>query len=77
MPMARSHRKTPICGMTAADSDKSFKRAEHRRERRVLRQTDLSETDPAPTKLFGNPWNSEKDGKQHFAQAHYPKLMRK
>ncbi|MEL4378367.1 hypothetical protein [Brucella cytisi] len=35
--MSRSRKKTPITGITTADSDKAFKEAEHRRERRALR----------------------------------------
>lgn len=39
--MSRSHRKTPIIGVTKAPSDKSFKTSEHRRARRALNQMDL------------------------------------
>jgi hypothetical protein len=35
--MSRSRRKTPIFGMTTAESDKPFKVAEHRAERRAYR----------------------------------------
>lgn len=75
--MARSYRKTPITGMTTADSDKRFKTAEHRRERRKLKETDLTGDAPADPKAFGNPWASEKDGKQWIDRARFPELMRK
>jgi hypothetical protein len=48
--------------MTKADSDKSFKTVEHRRERRKLKETDLAADMPADPKTFGNSWSSEKDG---------------
>lgn len=75
--MARSYRKTPICGMTKAASDKSFKKAEHKRSRRALSACDL-EFDHAPAeKLFGNPWGAPKDGKQWIDPARFPEIMRK
>lgn len=75
--MSRSRRKIPIAGITTAESDKAFKVAEHRRERRVVK-TALDKTDDLPsTKLFGNPWASEKDGKRMFDPNRYPTIMRK
>jgi len=62
--MSRSRKKTPITGITIAESDKPFKEAEHRRERRVVR-TAIKVGEPIPDQReFGNPWASEKDGKQ-------------
>lgn len=80
--MARSRRKTPIVGMTLAETDKPFKQQEHQRERSRLRDAlnadrELDEIDPPPPKLFGNSWSSDKDGKHHFDPEKYPKLMRK
>jgi hypothetical protein len=60
--MARSRRKTPICGYTTIESDKWFKSAEHRRERAAIRSHGI---DPHP-KQFGNPALSGKDGKQYW-----------
>ncbi|MEI5680488.1 MULTISPECIES: hypothetical protein [unclassified Mesorhizobium] len=75
--MARSKKKTPICGMTTADSDKPFKAAEHRRERRSVRRAlDGGADVPSPLQ-FGNPWASEKDGKHWFDRQGFPELMRK
>lgn len=45
--MSRYYRKAPIIGMTTADSDKRFKAAKHRRERRKLKETDLTSETPA------------------------------
>lgn len=63
--MSRSRKRTPIRGMTTAESDKPFKRIEHRRERRVVRSRILDEDLPSP-KAFGNPWKSDKDGKRYW-----------
>lgn len=74
--MSRSQKKTPISGITTAASDKAFKVAEHRRERRASK-TDLGEGhEPPHPKAFGNPWNSEKDGKACIADPR-PEDMRK
>ncbi len=71
--MSRSIRKTPIFGMTKAESDKQFKTAENRRARRANNQ----QLDDAPSaKSFGNPWKSDKDGKSYWRKAS-PKDMRK
>ena len=75
--MSRSYRKTPICGITTAISDKRFKQNEHKRERRALNQTDLTVCDPLPSKVFGDPWNGPKDGKSSFDPEKWPQLMRK
>jgi hypothetical protein len=75
--MARSKRRTPIFGNTTAESDKEFKRAENRRARRCTNVSlNCGEDDLAPAKAFGNPWNSEKDGK-HFWRAAPEEAMRK
>jgi hypothetical protein len=74
--MPRSRRKTPIAGITTADSDKLFKQAEHRRERRAVKvRLDAGEELPPP-KTFGNPWAGQKDGKAWLVEP-VPKLMRK
>lgn len=75
--MSRSYRKTPITGMTTAESDKRFKKAEHKRERRKLKATDLTDETPPDPRTYGNAWASEKDGKQWIDPETDPKLMRK
>lgn len=74
--MSRSRRKTPIVGMTTAESDKRFKQAEHRRERRAVKSVDLAIADLPARQAFGNAALSEKDGKQWLGDR-FPKLMRK
>jgi hypothetical protein len=67
--MSRSRKHTPIAGMTCAESEKSFKRAEHQRERAQVRQTlrtTADETSIVSSKTFGNPWAGPKDGKGYM-----------
>lgn len=76
--MSRSYRRTPICGISKAESDKWYKTSEHRRERRSVKAAILQDIDadyPDP-KRFGSPWKSAKDGKQWLGNK-YPELMRK
>jgi len=75
--MSRSRRHTPIIGMTTAKTDKPFKAAEHRRERRSVRVAITHDDEVPGAKQFGNPAASEKDGKQAFDPLSFPKLMRK
>ncbi|BBU58440.1 hypothetical protein KU6B_47050 [Mameliella alba] len=76
--MSRSYRKTPICGMTTAASDKVFKKTEHKRARRAMNARDLTLDDDAPvSKEFGNPWGAPKDGKQWIDARRFPEIMRK
>lgn len=70
--MSRSYRRTPICGMITAASDKAFKTAEHKRVRRTLSACDLELCDGP-----GNPWGAPKDGKQWNDPKHFPEIMRK
>jgi hypothetical protein len=77
--MARSIRKTPVRGITSADSEKADKAASHRKLRRATRQliTRVLET-PLPTEQqLTNPWTMAKDGKARFDARKNPKLMRK
>lgn len=75
--MSRSYRKTPICGITTAASDKAFKKAEHKRARRALSACDLASDDPPADKQYGNPWGAPKDGKQWIDAKRFPEIMRK
>jgi hypothetical protein len=77
--MSRSKRKTPIAGITAAQSEKADKQASHRKVRRRVRQ--LAEPTeglllPLERELT-NPWSMSKDGKSYFNPAKHPSLMRK
>ncbi|MBK5945223.1 hypothetical protein CCR83_01865 [Rhodobacter veldkampii DSM 11550] len=75
--MSRSHRKTPIIGVTKAPSDKAFKAIEHRRARRALNQIDQTANDAPHEKQFGDSWRADKDGKHPFDPRECPELMRK
>lgn len=75
--MSRSRRKVPIMGITSAESDKTFKKAEHRRERRAVNAAVGKVEDPPHAKLFGEPWASDKDGKRMFDPVRHPASMRK
>ncbi len=67
--MSRSKRKNPIRGVTAEESDKDFKQREHRRERKAVNSklAVSSDGDDLPgSKLYGDPWKGNKDGKQYL-----------
>lgn len=52
--------------MTGAPSEKQFKAAEHRRERRNARMVvgvSTDDTDPRLFRSYGDPWAGPKDGK--------------
>ncbi|QIG48397.1 hypothetical protein G5V57_12070 [Nordella sp. HKS 07] len=53
--MSRSRRKTAIFGITTAESDKRFKQAEHRRERRAVKVLVKAGEEPLAPKAFGDP----------------------
>lgn len=78
--MSRSRKRTPICGITTAISEKQNKRHYSRRYRRackmLLRSHDLSELLPI-LKEFSDVWTMDKDGKNWFNAEHFPKYMRK
>lgn len=63
--MSRSRRKTPICGITTAESDKPGKVADHRRLRRINRQRVADGMEPLHVRAVSDPWNHPKDGKQY------------
>lgn len=64
--MSRSRKKHPITGITTAETDKPFKQQEHSRERAAVRDALKAEKEVLPhPKGFGDPWNSDKDGKKY------------
>lgn len=78
--MSRSRRKTPICGITTADSDGEWKAMVARRLRHRVKQ-ELNATldgDRFAGKRWDivNPWDAPKDGKSWFGNR-WPNLMRK
>ena len=78
--MSRSRRKTPISGMTTADSDHLWKKMASRALRHRVKQELNSKLDltrfPGKRWDLVNPWSSQKDGKSWFGDR-YPELMRK
>jgi hypothetical protein len=77
--MSRSRRKTPICGITTALSEKQDKRIANRRLRRRVRFRLRVDPD-APLPLLrevSNPWLMDKDGKMLIDPARHPEIMRK
>ena len=73
--MSRSRRKTPIIGITLAESDKSHKVSAHRAERRSVRAIIGSRLDQDDRRLYakeyGDPWSSPKDGKVFTSDPRY------
>ena len=78
--MSRSRRKTPMRGITTAESEKKNKQLANRKERHRNRQLlgyFLDETLLMHRRQAGNPWLMDKDGKAFFDPEKYPELMRK
>lgn len=78
--MSRSRRKTPISGITTAESESEWKAKAARRARHAARQM-LAQTldgDTLPTKRWAvvNPWDGPKDGKA-WLRSDDPRHMRK
>lgn len=79
--MSRSRRRTPVCGITTARSEKEDKIAAHRRERRRV-HTVLG-VEPARDLLphrreLSNVWSYAKDGKQYLGpRPEYQRYLRK
>jgi hypothetical protein len=73
--MSRSHRKTPITGITTATSDKDFKWREHQRARAITREAlSAGNENTLHRRQTGNPWKSRKDGKWWFERGEFPEL---
>jgi len=76
--MSRSRRKTPVCGITTAESEKLDKVASHRKIRHAVRIAIKQDAPVLPLeKELTNPWSMAKDGKARFDPAVHPRLMRK
>ena len=54
--MSRSYRHTPICGLTAAASEKEDKRRWHHRFRQQNRQRVRQDREPLPLDAVSDPW---------------------
>ena len=78
--MSRSRKKTPITGITTAESEKKDKRLANRSERRINKWLLKYYQDEAKLRAkreVSNVWGMDKDGKQRFDPTKYPQLMRK
>ena len=64
--MSRSRKKNPVTGNTTAESEKAFKKREHKRERTSVKQALGQGEEPPHTKTFGNPTDGDKDGKRYW-----------
>ena len=79
--MSRSYKKTPICGLTTAKSDKEDKRLANRLFRRASRNRIKSNRELFyRLKEVCNVWDFAKDCKIYYdkeAVKRYPKVLRK
>jgi hypothetical protein len=76
--LSRSRRKTPVRGVTTAESEKADKAASHRRLRRAIRRIAIDSDAILPVeRQLTNPWSMAKDGKMRFDPAKSPELLRK
>lgn len=76
--MSRSYKKTPIYGITNAESEKQDKRIANRRFRRNARQlVKIGKEPPFNIRVVSNVYSFDKDGKQYFSAMKYPYLLRK
>lgn len=71
--MSRSRRRTPICGVTTARSEKSDKRIWHKRARArirvLLHGTAPDDTPHLDDRQVSNPWSMAKDGRQWYGDS--------
>lgn len=75
--MSRSRRKTPVTGITKAESEKRDKVLAHRRQRRRVHTALASGVAEVITRRkAGDVWSFAKDGKSRFDPRRWPKLMR-
>ena len=77
--MSRSRRKTPVRGITTAESEKQDKRIANRKLRRRVRSVLRRDAEaPLPhLREVSDPWMMDKDGKAPFDPARHPNEMRK
>lgn len=79
--MSRSRRRTPIVGITTADSEKQGKRRANRSWRAAIRRAlREGEREAAHSRhAFSDPWDMAKDGKKWVGRLvrRLPALMRK
>lgn len=77
--MTHSRKKTPVVGVTSAESEKTDKLLAHRRERRKVREVLHVESEPEVlphTRELSDPWAMAKDGKIYIGE-HLPAKQRR
>lgn len=62
--MSRSWKKSPVHGITCAESEKSDKKRWHRAYRRAAKQA-IESDPPLHHREFSDPWSMAKDGKRY------------
>jgi hypothetical protein len=68
--MARSHRHTPIFGITTSESEKKDKRIANRRLRRAVQRSILRGAEVMPLlREVSDVWGFDKDGKHYYSAA--------
>lgn len=78
--MSRSRKKTPVCGMSTAKSEKQDKRLANRKDRRKNKEilgTTQDDANLLPKKAISNVAEMDKDGKHRFDPEKHQGLMRK
>ena len=75
--MTPSRRKTPVCGITKAESEKRDKLLHNRAFRRKERQATDPDEMPQKGCEVTNVWSMGKDGKHRFDPTKWPDGMRK
>jgi Lhr-like helicase len=75
--MSRSRRKTPVMGITKAESEKRDKVLAHRRQRRRVHTALASGVAEVITRRkAGEVWSVATDGQPRFDPRRWPQLMR-
>lgn len=76
--MSRSRKKSPVTGITVADSEAQDKRLWHKRLRAMTRARLAHEDDPFPVAVneASSPWLMSKDGKRWWGRS-FPLAHRK
>ncbi|MDH7461390.1 hypothetical protein QEG73_08865 [Chitinophagaceae bacterium 26-R-25] len=75
--MSRSKKKTPITGITGAESEKNDKRIANRKFRRITKmQVKKGDDKFVELKEISNVWSFDKDGK-HYLKSPTKKDLRK
>lgn len=76
--MARSFRRTPIAGITTAETEKPDKQKANRRYRHAVRVAIAEGRDHIPSRReLTDPWHMAKDGKKWFSPSARAGILRK